>query len=46
MAVTVTVNSKTDKNTLLQEAYAEARRIKGENASLTCIPNGISVIVR
>lgn len=30
----------------LEEAYAEARRIKGENASLTCIPNGISVIVR
>lgn len=30
----------------LEEAYAEARKIKGENASLTCIPNGISVIVR
>lgn len=30
----------------LEEAYAEARRLKGENASLTCIPNGISVIVR
>lgn len=30
----------------LEAAYAEARRLKGENASLTCIPNGISVIVR
>ena len=30
----------------LEEAYAEARRIKGENATVTCIPNGISVIVR
>ncbi|MCR5177232.1 MAG: nickel-dependent lactate racemase [Anaerovibrio sp.] len=30
----------------LQEAYAEALRIKGENATVTCIPNGISVIVR
>lgn len=30
----------------LEEAYAEARRIKGEDAVVTCIPNGISVIVR
>ena len=30
----------------LEEAYKLARQIKGENASLTCIPNGISVVVR
>ena len=30
----------------LDEAYALARKIKGENATLTCIPNGISVVVR
>ena len=30
----------------LQEAYRRAREIKGENATLTCIPNGISVVVR
>ena len=30
----------------LEAAYARARELKGEDASLTCIPNGISVIVR
>lgn len=30
----------------VEEAFAEARRIKGENATVTCIPNGISVIVK
>jgi len=30
----------------LETAYRMAREIKGENASLTCIPNGISVVVR
>ena len=30
----------------LDEAYALARKIKGDEASLTCIPNGISVVVR
>lgn len=30
----------------LQTAYRMAREIKGEDASLTCIPNGISVVVR
>ena len=30
----------------LEAAYKRAREIKGENASLTCIPNGISVVVR
>ena len=30
----------------LEAAYAHARELKGEDASLTCIPNGISVIVR
>ena len=30
----------------LEAAYRRAREIKGENASLTCIPNGISVVVR
>lgn len=30
----------------LQTAYKRAREIKGEDASLTCIPNGISVVVR
>ena len=30
----------------LDTAFAMAKAIKGENASLTCIPNGISVIVR
>ena len=30
----------------LDEAYAMARKIKGEDATLTCIPNGISVVVR
>ncbi|MBQ3866355.1 MAG: nickel-dependent lactate racemase [Clostridia bacterium] len=30
----------------LAAAYARARAIKGEKATLTCIPNGISVIVR
>ena len=30
----------------LAEAYKMAREIKGEDASLTCIPNGISVVVR
>lgn len=30
----------------LATAYKMAREIKGENASLTCIPNGISVVVR
>lgn len=29
----------------LGEAYRMARALKGENASLTCIPNGISVVV-
>lgn len=30
----------------LDEAYAKARELKGEAASLTCIPNGVSVVVR
>lgn len=30
----------------LEEAYKKAREIKGEDASLTCIPNGVSVVVR
>lgn len=30
----------------LQTAYRMAREIKGEDASLTCIPNGISVVVK
>ncbi len=30
----------------IETAYRMAREIKGEQASLTCIPNGISVIVR
>lgn len=30
----------------LQTAYKMAREIKGENASLTCIPNGISVVIK
>ncbi len=30
----------------LDTAYKMAREIKGEDASLTCIPNGISVVVR
>ena len=30
----------------LETAYKLARQIKGEDASLTCIPNGISVVVR
>ena len=30
----------------LAAAYRMAREIKGEGASLTCIPNGISVVVR
>lgn len=30
----------------IMAAYEMAKAIKGENASLTCIPNGISVIVR
>ena len=30
----------------LEVAYKRAREIKGEDASLTCIPNGISVVVR
>ena len=30
----------------LDTAYRMARDIKGEEASLTCIPNGISVVVR
>lgn len=30
----------------LDTAYRMAREIKGEDASLTCIPNGISVVVR
>ncbi|MBO6107501.1 MAG: nickel-dependent lactate racemase [Stomatobaculum sp.] len=30
----------------LETAYRKAREIKGEDASLTCIPNGISVVVR
>lgn len=30
----------------LQTAYKMAREIKGEDASLTCIPNGISVVVK
>ena len=30
----------------LLEAYKLARRLKGPDASLTCIPNGISVVVR
>lgn len=29
----------------LKTAYQMARKIKGENASLTCIPNGISVVI-
>ncbi|WP_296401119.1 nickel-dependent lactate racemase [Acidaminococcus timonensis] len=30
----------------LESAYKLAREIKGEDATLTCIPNGISVVVR
>lgn len=30
----------------LDTAYRMARELKGEDASLTCIPNGISVVVR
>ena len=30
----------------LEAAYKRAREIKGEDASLTCTPNGISVVVR
>ena len=30
----------------LAAAYGRAREIMGEDASLTCIPNGISVVVR
>lgn len=30
----------------LQTAYKLAREMKGEDATLTCIPNGISVVVR
>jgi nickel-dependent lactate racemase len=30
----------------LEAAYRRAREIKGEDASRTCIPNGISVVVR
>ena len=30
----------------IETAMKMARAIKGEDASLTCIPNGISVIVR
>lgn len=30
----------------LESAYKLARKIKGEDATLTCIPNGISVVVR
>lgn len=30
----------------LQTAYALSRKLKGDSASLTCIPNGISVVVR
>lgn len=30
----------------LDEAYAKARALMGENASLTCIPNGVSVVVK
>ena len=30
----------------LDTAYRKARELKGEDASLTCIPNGISVVVR
>ena len=30
----------------LATAYARARELKGPDASLTCIPNGISVVVR
>ena len=30
----------------LDTAYKLAREWKGEEASLTCIPNGISVVVR
>ncbi len=30
----------------LETAYRMARELKGEDASLTCIPNGISVVVR
>jgi hypothetical protein len=30
----------------LATAYGRAREIKGEDATLTCIPNGISVVVR
>ena len=30
----------------LASAYKRAREIKGENATLTCIPNGISVVVK
>lgn len=29
----------------LDEAYAKARELKGADASLTCIPNGVSVVV-
>ena len=30
----------------IETAYRMARKLKGEDASLTCIPNGISVIVK
>lgn len=30
----------------IETAYQMARKLKGEDASLTCIPNGISVIVK
>ena len=30
----------------LEAAYAKARELKGADASLTCIPNGVSVVVR
>ena len=30
----------------LDEAYARARELKGPDATLTCIPNGVSVVVK
>ena len=37
---------KLDYAPSLEAAYARARQLKGENASVTIIPNGISVIVK
>lgn len=30
----------------LDEAYARARELKGPDATLACIPNGVSVVVK